>query len=135
MSEQSRESRAFTRVSFRTHAEVEIGGRTLRGEVSDISMNGMRMRTREPARPGEACDVRIYLGETDPLVIRATGHVARADTGGFAVRFDAIHCDAFGHLKQVVLLNSPDVRKAERELEAHIGLAPAENVSPPDAES
>ncbi len=128
------DAREFTRVGFHTRAEVTAGGRTIHGEVSDISMNGMRMHTLEPARPGDACDVRIFLGETDPLTIRAVGRIARAESDGFAVRFEALYCDAFGHLKQVVLLNSEDAGKVEQELESHIGLTPAERlVSPPDS--
>jgi hypothetical protein len=125
MNDIPREQRAFTRVGFHTRAEVEVGGRTIHGEVSDISMNGMRMHTLEPATLGDACDVRIFLGETDPLVIRAVGHIARADGDGFAVRFDGLYCEAYGHLKQVVLFNSDDADKAEAEIESHIGIAPA----------
>ncbi len=125
MNDITREQRAFSRVGFHTRAEVEVGGRTIYGEVTDISMNGMRMFTIEPATLGDACDVRIYLGETDPLIIRAVGHIARVEADGFAVRFDGLYCEAYDHLKQVVLFNTDDPDKAEAEIESHIGIGPA----------
>jgi len=125
MNSHRREQRAFSRVGFRTRAEVEVGGRIFHGEVSDISMNGMRMHTIEAATVGDACDVRIFLGENDPLLIRAVGRIARTEEDGFGVRFDGLYCEAYGHLKQVVIFNSADTDRAEKEIESHIGIGPA----------
>jgi len=112
------------RVMFSTRAEVDVKGTTLRGEIRDVSMNGVFLIAQSDAAVGDPCDVRIYLGNEEPLLIHALGEVARCDPDGLAVRFTGLYCESFPHLKQVVLSNSEQSERVEQELGEHLGIMP-----------
>ncbi|PJC70892.1 MAG: hypothetical protein CO017_02985, partial [Zetaproteobacteria bacterium CG_4_8_14_3_um_filter_59_5] len=117
--------RDFTRVQFSTRAEVDVNGHTVPGDISDISMNGIYLRSSLAVSLNDACEVRVYLGETEPLVIHAQGLVARCDDDGFAVHFTGLYCESYDHLKQIILLNAASKESAEQELVDHLGIAAA----------
>lgn len=116
-------ARDFTRVSFTTRAEVDVNGTTVEGRVSDISMNGVFVHSEHAVSNGDACRVRIFLGEQDPLLIHAEGEVVRSRADGFAVHFTGLYCESFPHLKQVILHNSESPEPAEHELQQHLGIS------------
>lgn len=121
--------RDFTRVQFSTRAEVDVNGHTVPGDISDISMNGIYLRSALPVQLNDACEVRIYLGESQPLLIHAVGRVARCDDGGFAVHFDGLYCESYDHLKKLILLNAEKKESAEQEMSSHLGIAPTRSES------
>ena len=108
--------RNFTRMAFSTRAEVDFGGELVCGEVHDISMNGLYMKSDADVAVGDACEVRIFLGDADPLVMHALSNVVRRDAHGFALAFNGFYCDSASNLKHVILLNADDRRQAEEEL-------------------
>ena len=108
--------RSFTRVAFSTRAEVDFDGEIVHGVVRDISMSGLYMKSDADVAVGDACEVRIFLGDADPLVMHALSNVARRDAHGFALAFNGFYCDSASSLKQAILLNADDRRQAEEEL-------------------
>jgi len=110
-----KEARNFTRVRFTTKAEVEVGGISLHGDVVDMSMSGIYMRSSAHVSIGDSCEVRIMLGNDAPMVMHALGHVARCDTHGFAVNFNGFYCDSDSCLKKVILhaVENPGAVEAE----------------------
>jgi len=115
--------RDFTRVQFTTRAEVDVNGHTIPGNLSDISMNGIYLRSEQAVKLNDTCEVRIYLGDQEPLLIHALGQVARVDEGGFAVHFTGLYCESYDHLKHVILLNAAKRDSAETEMQQHLGIA------------
>ena len=115
--------RDFTRVQFTTRAEVDVNGQTIAGNLSDISMNGIYLRSTQAVKLNDACEVRIYLGDQEPLLIHALGQVVRVDDAGFAVHFTGLYCESYDHLKHIILLNATKNEPAETEMEHHLGIA------------
>ena len=115
--------RDFTRVQYSAHAEVDVNGHVIAGDIADISMNSIFLHSDVPVQHGDDCEVRIYLGESDPLELRATGQVTRSDEDGFAVRFNGLYCESYDHLRKVVLLNTSIKETAKKEMQEHLGIA------------
>jgi len=116
-SEMAENVRGFTRVNFTTRAEVDVDGEVLDGTLQDISMGGLFFRSDASVQVGDACEVRIFLGDEDPMVMHALSYVARCDDNGFAVSFSGFYCDSASHLQQVILLNADDKEQVMDELE------------------
>ncbi|MDQ6965627.1 MAG: PilZ domain-containing protein [Mariprofundaceae bacterium] len=113
-----KETRSYTRVRFSTRAEVEVNGASLYGDVIDMSMSGIYMRSAASVQVGDACEVRIMLGDDDPMVMHALGHVARCDAQGFAISFSGFYCDSDSCLKQVILHSAGNREVVEKEIES-----------------
>ncbi|HCS13718.1 MAG: hypothetical protein COS82_06335 [Zetaproteobacteria bacterium CG06_land_8_20_14_3_00_59_53] len=111
-----KETRGFTRVRFSTKAEVEVNGAMLHGDVVDMSMSGIYMRSHAKVMVGDTCEVRIMLGNDAPMVMHALGHVARCDGDGFAVNFSGFYCDSDTCLKQVILHAVDNPKAVEEEI-------------------
>ncbi|MDQ6971859.1 MAG: PilZ domain-containing protein [Mariprofundaceae bacterium] len=115
-SKENIEARGTTRISFDTRAEVDVNGTTIRGNLLDMSLSGIYMRASADVREGEGCEVRILLGDDDPMVIHALGHVARRDDFGFAVAFSGFYLDSISHLQQALLHNAASKGGIEAEM-------------------
>ncbi len=117
-SKAEKNARGFTRINFTTRAEVDVDGEVLDGTLQDISMSGLFFRSDASVQVGDACEVRIFLGDEDPMVMHALSYVARCDDNGFAVSFSGFYCDSASHLQKVILLNADDKDQVMEELEA-----------------
>jgi len=127
MDAQPTEKRGFTRVPFNTKVEVRAVDRTIRSQEGiNISMSGIRLSTREVIPPAEAlCEVTIILGESEnPLTINAKGKMARSQAGSLAVEFTELDIDSYHHLRQLIVINADDPKRAEQEFSAHWGIRP-----------
>ncbi len=100
--------RKFTRVKFSTRAEVEINNVVVPCELVDISISAMYVRCDTQAVVGDDCDLRLFLGDEDPMVIHGIGHVVRHDALGVAIAFKGFYCDSVEHLTHLHLLNNLD---------------------------
>jgi hypothetical protein len=119
------EKRDFVRVPFRTDTAVRTRDRTIwSSSTLDISMNGIRVETDEPAPPeGTLCEIEIVLAESPvPVIIEARGSLVRSAAGTLAVHFTEIDIDSYDHLQQLILNNSKDPERAEQEFRAHWGI-------------
>ncbi len=125
MTAEHEEHREFIRVPFNTVVEVEVAGRTIRSaEGINISLKGLHLATTEPAPPaGSPCTARIILsGAQEGVVIAADGTVVRAGAGNLSVEFTRLDYDGYHHLRNLILYNSTNPERAEREFEAHWGI-------------
>jgi len=113
------EVRHFTRVEFSTRAEVEINDVTMTGELVDISISAMYVRGNIQASVGDHCEVRLFLGDEDPMIIHGVGHVVRHDVLGVAISFSGFYCDSVPNLKQLVMLKSEDRKRVKAKLRDH----------------
>lgn len=117
--------REFTRVNFHARVEVTLNGQTACTDLRNISMNGVCFDKAVEVNIGDACDLRILLGDDPVLTIHALGEVTRCDADGVGVRFCGLDVDSYPHLKNLVLYNSEHSEKAEREIQSHAGIANA----------
>jgi len=120
-----KEKRGFIRIPFSTETRIEAGGRSLRSNgLIDVSMSGMRLTTDDvPPLPGTVCQVMIILqASANRIIIEASGKILRAEQGTIAVEFIELEVDSYNHLRQIILNNTDDPEKAERELAAHRGI-------------
>jgi hypothetical protein len=116
--------RSFTRVPLQASASLDLAdGSTVVGEVEDLSVGGMRIRSLAVLDEGTVGDVTIVFGEgEDSLVIRGRGHVARLLPGAVAVAFDELDLDGYHHISRLVLYNALDTDAVDDELRGHVGL-------------
>lgn len=105
--------RKGVRVRFDTGVSLtlESGSKVISaaGDIRDISLNGIFVRTPEKVESGAGCDIRIELTGTEvPIVLEMKGKVVRIEGNGVGVHFDAMDLDTFMHLKNVVRYNAPE---------------------------
>jgi len=113
--------RKFTRVSPHLPVDVVADGKTVAGEVRDISFEGLWLPTLEPLAERTICRVTIHLAET--IKINADGVVVRSEPDGFAVQFvDLLDLESYGHLRNLILYNTLDTATVENEFESHVRL-------------
>lgn len=79
------------------------------GEVENLSMNGMFLRTGEKAGKDESLEIKISLsGASSELCIDLKGVVIRQADDGLAIQFKEMDLDSFIHLKNTVAYNRGD---------------------------
>ena len=119
------EKRGFIRIPFNTEVEIRSEGRSIRSrEGIDLSMSGIRLSTGDaiPAA-GSPCQVTIILQASEQrLLIETKGIVIRSESGTLAATFVELDLDSYHHLQQLILNNTDDPEKAEKEFTAHWGI-------------
>lgn len=119
--------RAFTRIATALATEVKGAGGTAHGLTRDVALSGIFVVCPTPFPVGSTVSVVLLLGASlEEAHIAARGEVVRHEAGGMAIRFDELEgLESYDHLRNLVLLNSRDPERVERELESHVGLRPA----------
>lgn len=105
--------RKGVRVRFDTGVSltIESGSRVISaaGDIKDISLRGLFVRTEETLEPDTGCEIRIELSGTEiPIVLEMKGKVVRVSEGGVGIHFDTMDLETFMHLKNVVRYNAPE---------------------------
>lgn len=112
------DDRTKSRVVFHVNASIDYDGRTINGEVENLSINGMFLKTAEDLQIGKEVEVSIYLsGTTSELSLKINGVIVRKDERGIAIKFSQIGFDSYVHLKNVIDFNKLDENKIIREFE------------------
>ncbi len=119
-----RERRRFTRIDFATSIEIVVGSETVLPEpVFNVSVGGIMAHVPEPLTPKITVTVRIRFEGVGKggVFIEAVGEVIRssaADRGGFnvAIHFIEMNDDSYHHLRKLVLYNSANPKRVEKEL-------------------
>lgn len=110
-------TRKFTRVKFKVSAVINCAGRQFRGEVENLSMNGMFMETPEKMSIGDEVEIGIILTGTSPeLTINFNGRVCRITEEGLGFAFEKIDLDSYMHLKNIIAYNIDDSEKVMEEI-------------------
>jgi hypothetical protein len=129
MTGQRDERRGFVRVPFNTEVVITAGDWSLRaGSGIDISMSGLhlsgldRTDTGRPL-PGTSCRASIHLQAAGHrALIEADGRIIRSGPGELAVEFIEIELDGYQHLRQLILNNTDDPDRAEKQFNEHRGI-------------
>jgi hypothetical protein len=125
MTDQPNEKREFIRVPFNTEVEIEVQGLTIKSRAPiDVSMTGLRLAIEQSVPPaGASCGVKIILAASEPrVIIEAQGAVIRSGPGSLAVTFTELDLDSYHHLRQLILNNTDEPERAEREFISHWGI-------------
>ena len=110
------EKRRHKRVAFGTEAVVRSGDVSISGTVSNLSMKGMLVATKDRLPGNDILEIEIVLsGSSTKLAIEVKGKLIRQTEEGIAVEFTEMDLDSFMHLKNVVAYNSDDADAVEEE--------------------
>ena len=118
--------RGFTRVPFQVAVSLKSDHGTLVfGDIWDISLSGLYVTGTAQFPRGCSCEVDMELdGPEGKVHLHMRGRVARLDHGGMAIEFREMGLDSYLHLRNLVLYNTTEPDRLEKELKNHLGLRP-----------
>ena len=118
------DSREFTRVPIKVEAEIHAENQSIFCEQTrDVSMKGLFLKGNECFPTGTHCVVTLFLGGREGgMRIDVKGVVEHSSEKGMGVQFTEIGLDSYEHLQNLVLYNSQDAHKVEKEIHDHLGL-------------
>ena len=99
--DQRRFARVLSRLSvdLRTASGVEIAG-----ELDNLSLRGIFLRTDAEIAPGTPCTVTLHLGgRGSGLALEAQGQIAHTAPEGVGIRFDEVAYEAFEHVRNLAV--------------------------------
>ncbi len=113
------EHRQFSRIRFRSGANLSIEDRETACEVLDLSLKGALLRPLEAfdAHPGERCLLELTLDDGD-TVVRMEGDIAHREEGRLGLVCREIDLDSITHLRRLLELNLGDAELLHREFSA-----------------
>lgn len=95
--------RSFPRVRFNTNAAIAGGEDYFYGELENISLNGVFIRTKKQVGIGAAADITLSIPTVlMPSGIKLRGTVVRVEENGIAYRFNTIDYETFALLKIIL---------------------------------
>lgn len=112
------EKRKFLRVDFKLKAFVSCRNLSFKGEVENLSLKGMFVRTKEKLQPADMVETTIYLtGTSNPLDISVNikGRVIRTEENGIVLEFKEMDLDSFAQLKNIIAYNNGNADKVMDE--------------------
>jgi hypothetical protein len=117
-------AREFSRSCVRLEVEVVSGdARIASGQTRDVCMKGIFVFSDQRLPVGSRCRIVLRMGDPpSDIHMEADGAVVREEPEGFAVEFAEMDLESFHHLRNLVLYNSSDPERADRELHEHVGL-------------
>lgn len=90
--------RQFERVDCRTTALITCQGRSFRGEVENLSLKGLFVRTDQKIDLNETVQVTVYFnGDSGDLSFAIDGKVVRCDEQGIGLSFQKIDTKSLVH--------------------------------------
>ena len=116
--------REFSRVELELQSKVKAKGKeTAFTGKHNVSMKGLFMKGKTDWSIGTECEVHLILdGQNPPVDIEVRARVQRITEEGIAFLFTEVSLEAYEHLHNLVLLNSDNTKKVEREFKNHLGL-------------
>lgn len=115
------ERRKFTRIPFASHSMVRYRGTVIEGEVQNVSLNGLLLKTSHTPGVGEDVFVRLWVPHGDSeLRLDFTAVIVRHVSGGMAVRFTGMCLESYGELLNIISRNLNDHQKVFGEFFSHL---------------
>lgn len=101
--------RQFERVDCRTEAEINHNGRTIKGEVENLSLKGLFVKTAEKIGVDEQVAVTVFFsGNSGQFSFSLKGKVVHSSENGLGINFQKIDVDSLVHT-----MNAPGDATAE----------------------
>lgn len=117
------EKRNFSRITFNVGAVIKWQDQSFKGEVENLSLQGMLARTSDRIPDGEEVEITIYLTGVSPQIpVNLQGEVIRCTDEGLALKFIKMSTDSFIHLRNIMAHNTGDSGKVMDELFNYIKL-------------
>lgn len=114
-------TRKFSRVPFQVSATAVSEGRSFKGSVKNLSMNGMLLDCTDHLPEGTLADITIQLEGTDPEIsVSFLGRVSRVTDEGTGFHFEKIDLDSYTHLRNIISYNIADAEKVMEEIFTNI---------------
>jgi|PlaIllAssembly_1097288.scaffolds.fasta_scaffold22320_2 hypothetical protein len=111
------EKRNFSRILFKVGTVIKWQDKSIKGEVENLSLQGMLAKVEEHLPVGEEIDITIYLTGVSPQIpVNLQGEVIRCTEEGLAIRFAKMNTDSFIHLRNIMAHNTGDSGKVIDEL-------------------
>jgi hypothetical protein len=111
------DKRNFSRITFNVGTVIKWQDKSFKGEVENLSLQGMLACINEPIPAGDEIEITIYLTGVSPQIpINLQGEVIRSSEEGLAVKFVKISTDSFIHLRNIMAHNTGDSSKVMDEL-------------------
>ncbi|MFZ5862060.1 MAG: PilZ domain-containing protein [Nitrospirota bacterium] len=116
--------REFTRVNISVAVELSPPNQPkIAGQGRSLSVKGVYVASPRTLAPGTDCPITIILtGGGEPMSVRVSGKVVYTNKEGMGIEFFEMDTESFIHLQNLVLYNSLDTAKVEREFEEHNGI-------------
>jgi hypothetical protein len=116
-----REVRMFTRVPYEVDAEITCKDKVLRGETSNLCLNGLYVQTDEKLEMNSLAELTIPPDNVATRnAITVKGVVVRLDEHGMGFKFHQVDVDAFITLKNIVSFHCGNENKVMDEFYANI---------------
>jgi len=111
------EKRNFSRIIFNVGTVIKWQDKTYKGEVENLSLQGMLAGISDQIPDGEEVEITIYLTGVSPQIpINLNGEVIRSSEEGLALKFVKMNTDSFIHLRNIMAHNTGDSSKVMDEL-------------------
>ncbi|NLI81261.1 MAG: PilZ domain-containing protein [Deltaproteobacteria bacterium] len=115
------EKRNCTRVPFSSRFLVKSRRGIIAGECSNVSLNGVFLKTPRKLDIGENVLLRLWVPADDSEVgIDFTGMVARHMADGMAVQFTGMCLESYGRLRSVIACQVGDSKQVFQEFLNHM---------------
>ena len=103
------EKRNFTRVGFTICAHLTIDGKTVEGEVGNISLRGIFIKGLSGVSVGTPAEINIGLSSIQPeIAINIQAMAVRSVAEGTGFEFSKVDVESFTHLRNIVSYASCD---------------------------
>lgn len=113
--------RSFTRVRLQSSAIVTSGQMEIHGEVENLSLNGVRLKTPQKLDCSKAVKVKIvFRSASSELWVKIPGRVIRHEGDGMVIQFTKLSLDSYVHLRNVISNLLGDEHKVSGELFAYL---------------
>lgn len=110
--------RQFTRVPFVINATLEFQGEEISGEVENLSLKGLFVKTATSIPVAEEISLCLTLmGTTPKLSFWLKGRVSRCTPVGLGFEIVETDLPAFIHLRNIVSMNVEDADQVLLELQ------------------
>lgn len=115
------EKRKFERVDLRTEAVVRHQDVTFRGEVENLSLKGLFVRTDQKIPLNEKVDVAMFFqGSSSELSFSLEAKVVRATDEGLGLNFRKIDIDSLVRSEVAATAGGSDQRRVIEEFYGYV---------------
>lgn len=110
------EKRKFERVDLRTEAVIRHRGITFTGEVENLSIKGLFVKTDQKIPLSERVDVSMFFyGSAAELSFSLEANVVRVTDEGIGLNFKKIDIDSLAQSENIVTSNGGDSQQVIEE--------------------
>jgi len=113
-----KEKRKRTRVPVGFTATISGGGKIIKANTLDISLNGILCTANSRFQTGDQCRVTLTLDPAVKVIIE--GRISRVTLSDMAIVFSAMNEESFFHLKKIVEYNYCDADAINKEIITNI---------------